>query len=178
MEFIIVAAQTILAVVAVIVLVRLNGLRSFSKMSSFDFGLTVAAGSVLATMMTSSDSPWPELVALATLFLTRFVVSKVRQRYGWAVTLTDNAPLMLMYDGVVLEKNLPLARVTQSDLRGKLREANAIALSQIRAVVFEPTGDISVLHGDTFDCELLRSVSWGAEDIPTPVQTELSKPVP
>jgi len=29
---------------------------------------------------------------------------------------------------------------------GKLREANVLRLSQVRAVVFETTGDISVLH--------------------------------
>ena len=45
-----------------------------------------------------------------------------------------------------MEENLLKARVTKGDLRSKLREANVIRLSQIRAVVFETTGDIVVLH--------------------------------
>ena len=159
-------AQTALAVFAVILLARANGLRSFSKMSSFDFALTIAAGSVLATMMTASSGPWPGLVALTTLFILRFAISKLRKHSSLTETLTDNDPLMLMYDGKVLTSNLAFARVTLSDLRSKLREANAIQLSSIRAVVLEATGDVSVLHGDALDPALLRGVSWGSEPIP------------
>ena len=31
---------------------------------------------------------------------------------------------------------------------GKLREANVLQLSQVKAVIFETTGDISVLHSE------------------------------
>ena len=51
-----------------------------------------------------------------------------------------------MKDGEIYYDNLKKARVTESDLRGKLREANVIQLSEVRAVVFETTGDVSVLH--------------------------------
>ncbi|QIE46087.1 DUF421 domain-containing protein [Pseudohalocynthiibacter aestuariivivens] len=158
--------QTVLAVVVVIALVRLNGLRSFSKMSSFDFALTVAAGSVLATMMTTPDPPWPALIALATLFASRFVISLARAHFPSMQRATDNSPLMLMYDGQLFEANLTRARVTLPELRSKLREADATRLSGVRAVVFEATGDVSVLTGDHVDDELLADVSWG--DAPRP----------
>lgn len=156
-----IVGQTLLAVFAVILLARLNGLRSFSKMSSFDFALTVAAGSMLATMMTSAKPPWPGLVALITLFSARYAISRIRQRSAVAAGLTDNAPLMLFYEGRVLEENLALARVTQDDIRAKLREANAITPGCVRAVVMEATGDVSVLHGDTLDTDILGDASWG-----------------
>ncbi|MFD0860049.1 DUF421 domain-containing protein [Roseovarius aquimarinus] len=161
MEHLAIIGQTLLAVIAVIVLARINGLRSFSKMSSFDFALTVAAGSVLATMMTSAKTPWPGLVALATLFAARFAVSLLRQRWTPMRRLTDNTPLMLVHEGRILEENLALSRVTRDELRGKLREANAITPGCVRAVVLEATGDVSVLHGDTLDPDLLEGVSWG-----------------
>ncbi len=46
----------------------------------------------------------------------------------------------------IIEDNLLKARVTKGDLRSKLREANVLDLSQVRAVVFETTGDVVVLH--------------------------------
>lgn len=162
---------TFVAVVTIIVLARLNGLRSFSKMSNFDFALTIATGSILASLIVSADPPWKELLALCTLFLARFAISKTRQAFGWVEDIIDNKPLMLMYEGVVLEKNLPLARVTRSDIRGKLREANAIQLNRVRAVVLEATGDVSVLHGDSLDEELLKGVSWGREQRPDEFST-------
>ena len=50
-----------------------------------------------------------------------------------------------MYDGKVIDKALNVSRVAESDLF-KLREANVLELNQVRAVVLETTGDISVLH--------------------------------
>ena len=57
-----------------------------------------------------------------------------------------NTPILLMQDGQVFEENLKKCLVSKSDLMAKLREANVLQLSEVRAVVFETTGDISVLH--------------------------------
>lgn len=153
--------RTLIAVVAIIALVRLNGLRSFSKMSSFDFALTVAAGSIIATVITTSGPPWPGLVGLAALFAIRFAISRARAIFPQLTGLTDNTPLVLMHDGQMLDANLRAARVTRSDIIGKLREANALQFDEVHAVILEATGDISVLHGDAVDDRLLEGVSWG-----------------
>ncbi|WP_420433812.1 YetF domain-containing protein [Hyphobacterium sp.] len=39
--------------------------------------------------------------------------------------------------------------MTEADLYAKLREANVLEMSAVRAAVLEQTGDVSVLHGDT-----------------------------
>jgi uncharacterized membrane protein YcaP (DUF421 family) len=36
--------------------------------------------------------------------------------------------------------------VTEDELRGKLREANVIQMSEVRAVILESKGDVSVIH--------------------------------
>lgn len=156
-----ITARTGLAVLAVILLVRLNGLRSFSKMSSFDFALTVAVGSLLAGVISGGDSPWPALVGIVAVFAARFAISKGRVLSDAFEGAVDNSPMFLMYEGRILEENLPFARVTRSDLISKLREANALDIAQVRAVVLEATGDISVLHGGDVSPELLDGVSWG-----------------
>ena len=53
--------------------------------------------------------------------------------------------------------------MTEADLRAKLREANVLAMDEIRAVVMESTGDVSVLHGPpgSLSRELLRDVEEG-----------------
>ena len=156
-----VLARTALAVIVIILLVRINGLRSFAKMSSFEFALTIATGSLLASMIVSSGPPWPALVGLTALFAVRFAISKGRMLSSGFESATDNRPLFLFYDGVVLDENLALARVTQAELMSKLREANALDIKEVRAVVLESTGDISVLHGKDVSPELLEGVLWG-----------------
>ncbi len=58
----------------------------------------------------------------------------------------DNQPLLLMDGPIIIEDNLRKGRVAKSDLRAKLREANVVELSEVKVVIFETTGDISVLH--------------------------------
>jgi len=53
----------------------------------------------------------------------------------------------LVAGSTILDENLRRANVTRNDLYGKLREANAFKFDQIKAVIFESTGDVSVIHG-------------------------------
>ncbi|MDT7856563.1 DUF421 domain-containing protein [Rubrivirga sp. S365] len=155
-----VVLSTLGVYVALVVLVRLVGLRSFSKMTSVDFALTITTGAVLASTLLNQSPPLLQgVVALAALFALQAAASWGR-RHGLSVL--DNEPLVLMAGAEVLEDNLKRAGVTKADLRGKLREANVLTLDQVRAVVFETTGDISVLHGDpdgpALEAGLLRGV--------------------
>lgn len=151
-------ARTALVVAFLIVLTRLNGLRSFSKMSSFDFALTVATGSLIAASILGPKPVTHGLVAIATVFGVQFAVAMMRSRTGTAEAAIDNVPLLLMEGETILDDNLRHARVTRDDLMGKLREANALNFADVRAVVLETTGDISVLHGGEVDPRLLEGV--------------------
>lgn len=132
----------------IILLTRLAGLRSFSKMSGFDFAVTVAMGSVLAAVATTPDAPVTDgLFALLALFAVQMTIARARSWFAPVQAAIDNAPLLIMDKTDILHDNLRSAGMTVDDLHGKLREANAFDLDQVHAVVFEATGDVSVLHG-------------------------------
>lgn len=132
--------------IATIIFTRIAGKRSFSKMSSFDFAMTVALGSMIATtVLSKSVSFWDGVVGLGSVYALQLLVAILR-RFEIIKKSVDNAPLLLMEGEKIFHKNLKKARVTEEDLRSKLREANVIRLREVRAVVFEATGDISVLH--------------------------------
>lgn len=155
------AIRALAVVIAVIALYRINGLRSFSKMSGFDFALTVATGSLLAGTI-QNGTLTGGLIALASVFTIQFIISRLRQTYRWAQLLTNNDPLLLAKDGRILHDHLKAARITEDDLYAKLRETNTFSLSDVRAVVLETTGNISVLHasdaGQRLDPDILRGV--------------------
>ena len=163
----------------VILFTRLNGLRTYSKMSSFDFAITVAVGSVVAGTILSKT---PSLVegggALAALFMCQRIVSWARYHAG-ASALVDNEPVLIMVGHTIFEDALKQTRVTEEDVYGKLREANVLDFNEVQAVILEATGDISVLHGEPgtkrLNPELLKGVK-GKErlkeggDAPDPAQ--------
>ncbi len=131
---------------AIILLTRINGLRSFSKMSGFDFAMTVAIGSLFATTIaTGTPGMLQGITALATIFACQRIVAFLRSRDDDLRNLIDNEPVLLMDGTTILHENLTRVRVTEKDLYGKLREANVVNVKQVRAVVLESTGDISVL---------------------------------
>lgn len=133
--------------IAVILFTRLSGLRSFSKMSSFDFAMTVAVGSVIATTVLDENiSLIQAIVGLGALYALQIGVAKLRGVSPLIDNLVDNQPILLMKGPQILDENLKSTKVTPNDLRAKLREANVTDFSQIKAVVLETTGDISVLH--------------------------------
>jgi uncharacterized membrane protein YcaP (DUF421 family) len=139
--------KAILIYVALIFFTRLSGLRSFSKMASFDFVITVSMGTILgSTVLTEDPALLQAIVGLATLYAIQYAVSWARRHSQRVGRTVDNQPLLLMAGSEILTDNLTRARVTHEDLYAKLREANVLDLSQVRAVVFESTGEISVLH--------------------------------
>ncbi|MEM5584989.1 YetF domain-containing protein [Roseibium sp. AS2] len=154
------AILSTIAVVWVMLVVRVIGLRAFSKMTSFDFVVTVATGSLLAGA--SQASTWSAFVqsclAIATLLGVQFVMARCRRASGRFQGLTQNTPVLLMENGAFLPAALQKTRVTRDDVYAKLRESNVLALSDVRAVVLETTGDISVLHGDALQEDLLNGV--------------------
>ena len=132
---------------AIMVISRIFGLRTFAKMSSFDFASTIAVGSILASIVINKDQGVLKgvfalfcVIGFQTLFTFLVRKNNVFKK------LFTNKPQFLMRDGEILYDNLKSCNVGVSDLMAKLREANVHKLSEVQAVVFESTGDISVLH--------------------------------
>ena len=158
-----IVASAVALYVLLVLCTRVVGLRSFSKMSGFDFAITIAIGSVFASVtLWQKPTLVDGAVALGALFGLQFVVGNLRKRLPGVTGLVDNAPLLLMDGPEVLPDNLRRANMTEADLRAKLREANVTQLEQVRAVVMESTGDVSVLHAPPdappLDDELLAGV--------------------
>lgn len=146
-ELLTVVLSTVVMIAAAIAVIRLVGLRALSKMSSFDFVVTIALGSTVAAVAATSTPIEQGLLAFATLLAVQWIISVVRHRTELD-RVVDNEPILLMDGPRILRDNLSEARVTENDLIAKLRAANVTSLDQVRAVVFETTGDISVLHGE------------------------------
>jgi len=138
--------------------IRLYGLRSFAKMSAYDFGVTIAIGSILgATIINKEPSLAQGFLAILVLLGCQNLFSIWRRKYS--NTYLENSPLLLMQGQDILHDNLSESQISEHDLYSKLREANVTNLKQVHAVVLEASGDISVLHStDNYDPSILLGV--------------------
>lgn len=157
-----VALSAAAMLLAIIGYVRIVGLRSFSKMSSFDFAVTVAMGSLLAAIALSGSSLAEGVVAVGTLLAVQTALAIGRRKLHLSAVI-DNDPLLLMAGPNLLEHNLRRSHVTADDIRAKLRAAGATNYEQVRYVIVESTGDVSVsLDDGALDPDLFSDVRDGA----------------
>ncbi len=158
---------TILIILSTILTIRLYGLRSFAKMSGVDFSVTIAVGSILGATVIGSTSVMKGALATFCLISLQTIISYFRNKSENFEETISNKPLLLMDGEEILWDNMKAARISDSDLRGKLREANIIQMSQVKAVVLESTGDVSVLHTKDdieIDDFLMTEVRSNADD--------------
>ena len=156
---------TLAVYIGCIMYIRLNGLRTFSKMTSYDFAMTIGVGSILgATATNTSGNASYGLLAIGLLVLFQRIFSLLRV-FSAFENVISNDPICLVWKGELLKDNLRATRVTELDVYAKLREANALNLEQVQAVILETSGDIAVLHGEQrLDPVVLEGVQGIPED--------------
>lgn len=135
-----------LGYLGLVVLLRVSGKRTLSKMNAFDFVITIALGSTFATSLLSSEvSLVAALTAFAVLISLQYVVSFVSVRWPAFEGLVKAQPTLVYHDGRFLEDALRRARVTKAEVHAAIREHGRASLERVRAVVLETDSSISVI---------------------------------
>ncbi|MDW5289651.1 DUF421 domain-containing protein [Formosa sp. PL04] len=118
-------------------------------MSSIDFASTIAVGSVLASIILNKDySLLKGGIVLVSIIGLQTVFSLLVRKNDFFKKIFTNKPQIIMWNGKILHERLKRCNVGEDDLIAKLREANVHEFSEVKAVIFESTGDISVIHND------------------------------
>lgn len=137
----------VLAYSTLVVLLRISGKRTLSKMNAFDLVVTVALGSTLATILLSKDVALAEgIVAFAVLITLQFVIAWLSVRSSWIESLVKSEPSLLLYQGQFLRSTMQSERVTQEEIEAAVRQQGIAALDTIEAVVLETDGTFSVIQ--------------------------------
>lgn len=136
----------VLAYISLVLLLRLSGRRTLSKMNAFDLVVTVALGSTFATILLNRDVSLAEgVMALALLIGLQYAVTWSSVRAAWIRKLVTGEPALLFYRGRFLDDALRAARVTEDEVRAAVRSQGLAALDGIEAVVLETDGSFSVI---------------------------------
>jgi uncharacterized membrane protein YcaP (DUF421 family) len=136
----------VLAYVALVLLLVTSGKRTLSKMNSFDFVVTVALGSTLATVLLSRTITLAEgVLAFAVLIGLQFAITWLSVRSSRVSHLVKLEPTMLFYRGEFLWRAMHRERVTESEILQAMREKSIASQSEVEAVVLETSGELSVV---------------------------------
>ena len=137
------------AYVTLILLLRMTGKRTLAKLNAFDWVVSVALGSTLATILLSSDVSWAEgATALALLAGLQLVVARVTTWLPWSRAVITAEPSLLLEDGRALEEAMQRHRISLSELRQAVRATGSGDMSAVAAVVLETDGSLSVISSE------------------------------
>jgi uncharacterized membrane protein YcaP (DUF421 family) len=136
----------LVAYAGLVLVLRISGKRTLSKLNAFDLVVTVALGSTLATILLSADVALAEgLVALAALVSLQWIVTRSSISWSGFKKLIRSEPRLLLEDGEFLEQAMREERVTRSEVEAAVRNEGFGDLSDVAAVVLETDGSMSVI---------------------------------
>ncbi|GEN51277.1 DUF421 domain-containing protein [Alkalibacterium pelagium] len=133
---------------AVIVLVlRISGKRTLSKMNAFDFIVTVALGSVLANILVNHETLlWEGLFAFCLLVLLQYISTWLSVRSSAVRSLLKSEPSLIYYDDHYDNKKMKKERITEREVIQAIRKDGYISLDEIAAVILESDGTLTVME--------------------------------
>lgn len=137
----------LIAYLAMIISLRASGKRTLSKWNAFDYVVTIALGSILASLLLSKDVPLLEgVLAFSLLILLQFIITWFSVRSTAVQRLVKAEPTLLLSEGRFLPEALKAQRVTETEIRAAVRGAGIAALEEVLAVVLETDGSFSVIE--------------------------------
>ncbi len=159
------AVVGILAYAGLVLLLRVSGKRTLSKMNAFDLVVTVALGSTLATVLLSKSIALAEgLLALALLVFVQFAVTWSSVRSSTVQQFVKGEPRLLFYEGRFLRDAMRSERVTEEEIEAAMRQQGLANLDEVGAAVLETDGSVTVIPGaDSSSASILTNVAGRPE---------------
>lgn len=153
---------TVLAYFTLIIFIRMSGKRTLSKMNAFDFLVTIALGSCLATVSLNKNIALAEgAMVYFTLIFLQFLITWTSVRLKQVKKLITGQPSLLLYRGELLGDAMKRERITIEEIYMKARGQGIANLNEIEVIVLETTGDITIiskLEKNNGNAETLKNV--------------------
>ena len=137
--------RTIVLYLLLIAVVRLMGKRQIGQMEPSEFVVTMLVANLASIPMQDSAIPlFSGLVPILTVLGVELVLSALSLRSIRLRKLLCGKPVILIENGVILQKNLRKTRVTLDELTGHLREKDVLDPRAVQFAILETNGNLSV----------------------------------
>ncbi len=153
--------------------IHLMGKRTTSQMNSFDWIVTVAMGSIVASVVMLRNVPIVNgAVAIFTLMGLQYIITKLMVRFKAWRKIIRSTPKLLVFEGKFIEDNMINERMVRSEIYAAIREAGVHGIGEVYAVVLETDATLSVIGKDEKNTPLsLMDVNGLPEELENELKT-------
>lgn len=150
MEILLACLQTIVRSVAAVlilqVLARINGAKQISQLSFYDYITGITIGSMTAALAIEDHVPfYYPLLSILVFILASYLEGRWTLCSLWARRWIGGMPVILMFEGQIIAKNLKKVHLTVNELLSEARASGYFDLSNISIAIMETSGKISFL---------------------------------
>ncbi|HEY3316156.1 MAG TPA: DUF421 domain-containing protein [Bacillota bacterium] len=127
-------------------LFRVMGQRTLGDMQAFDFVVVIAVAEILGAPLADPRlDARPALLAIVTLVALQLVLAWLCLRSPLLRWLLEGRPVLVVWRGRLIERNLNRAKVSREELAERLREKGIARLDEVYRAYLETDGNLSVL---------------------------------
>lgn len=145
-EFMEVVIRSIASILTLFIMTKLMGRRQISQLSMFDYVVGISIGSIAAQMTVDTDIEWfHSLTAMGVYVGVYILITLATVKSLWARKFFEGAPIILMQDGKIINKNVRKVRYDANNLLEECRLAGYFDVNDINLAIMESGGKISFL---------------------------------
>jgi uncharacterized membrane protein YcaP (DUF421 family) len=157
------AAKAALMYLAALVGLRIAHRRTLAQWTAIDFAAAVAVGAIVGRTAVASTEPLlVGVVALLTVLVAHAVITFGRY-LPWLARLTDHRIRVLVEHGRLRPRQLLVCGLTEADLFAQLRQQGVHDLGELRYVLYETKGELTVVR-ESSDADEPPLIRDGLED--------------
>jgi uncharacterized membrane protein YcaP (DUF421 family) len=142
-----IVARASIVFLVLLLLTRVLRRRTLGDMAPFELLLLVTLGDIVQQGVTQEDySLTGVLLAVSTFAFWVTVLSYLTWRSRRLAAVIDGVPLVIVHNGVPIEKTLATERLPIDEVFEAARQHGIESLDSVKLAVLEPTGRISFIE--------------------------------
>jgi uncharacterized membrane protein YcaP (DUF421 family) len=138
--------RSVIMFVVILVTLRASGKRGMKQLSIFELVLIIGLGSAAGDPMFYEDvGILPALTVFLVIILLYVGITRLTDRFSWFERVMEGEPVYVIQGGKILLDGLNRTGLSREELFGALRLSNVEHLGQVKTVLIETSGDVSIL---------------------------------
>ncbi len=150
MEYIEIIVQTVLAFFTILFITRLLGRQQISQLTLYEYINGITFGSIAATLATDlNQRTYHHFMGLILFGVLTSIVSYISLKNRPFRKVVEGEPILAIYQGQLLERNLSKARYSMDELNELLRKKDCFSIDDIEYGILEINGDLNIIKKPT-----------------------------
>lgn len=141
----VVIIRSLIAFVALLILVRISGKQQMSELTFFDYVVGITIGSIAATLSVQlNQNTTATLAGMVVWGGLPVFIAYLNLHNVWIRKVIEGEATVVIENGKILDYNLSKIRLSYDDLLSELRSNNVFNISDVEFALFETNGKLSI----------------------------------